>query len=202
MKYLSLFLPLLLCACSSVGSFDKLLGGNNKLDVAPKNDMSVRNPDWGVVKQNTPSKSMATIQSNYAALMQFLQQHRIDYQVVPGQSMMVYVEDTIRFHTNSDKVAPASYPWVSNLSYFLAHHPAITVVVNGHTDTTGTYRLNDSLSERRAKSIERMLRQMNVPKESIYTRGYGEYIPECTNKTSRGRACNRRVELLFIVDEG
>lgn len=202
MKYVSLFLTLFLCACSSSGTFDKLLGGNNKLDVAPKDDVLVRNPDWGVVKSDAPANSTPVIRSNYAQLVQFLSNQGIDYQVIPGKSMMVYVEDTIRFHTNSDKVAPASYPWMTNLSYFLAHHPAITIVVNGHTDTTGTYRLNDSLSERRAKSIERMLRQMQVPKDSIYTRGYGEYLPECTNKTSTGRACNRRVELLFIVDEG
>ncbi|WPC75662.1 OmpA family protein [Vibrio porteresiae] len=202
MKYVSLFLTLFLSACSSSGTFDKLLGGNNKLDVAPKDDVLVRNPDWGVVKSDSPANSTPVIRSNYAQLVQFLSNQGIDYQVIPGKSMMVYVEDTIRFHTNSDKVAPASYPWMTNLSYFLAHHPAITIVVNGHTDTTGTYRLNDSLSERRAKSIERMLRQMQVPKDSIYTRGYGEYLPECTNKTSTGRACNRRVELLFIVDEG
>ncbi|MBF9002448.1 MULTISPECIES: OmpA family protein [Vibrio] len=204
MKYLFLLLSVILSGCSSLGmdnfdSLTKMMSGS-KLDVAPKDASAVRNPDWGTPPVSQQQVTRPVVVTNYSKLIRFLQQNHIDYKVIPGKYMMVYIEDTIHFKINSDKVLPRSYPWMQNLSYFLAHNPAITVVVNGHTDTTGTYALNDNLSERRAKSIQRMLRQMQVPKESIYTRGYGEYIPECTNLTRSGRQCNRRVELLFIVD--
>ena len=52
---------------------------------------------------------------------------------------------------------------------------------------------------KRAKAVKKQLVSNNVAMNSIYTRGYGEYVPACSNMTSAGKACNRRVEVLFIV---
>jgi outer membrane protein OmpA-like peptidoglycan-associated protein len=52
---------------------------------------------------------------------------------------------------------------------------------------------------KRASAVKRQLLRNNVAMDSIFTRGYGEYVPACSNKTKAGKACNRRVEVLFIV---
>ena len=85
------------------------------------------------------------------------------------------------------------------MSDFLSRQQGIDVVIDGHTDSTGKPTFNDSLSVKRADTVKTTLIKNRVAKDAIYTRGYGEYIPACTNRTTEGRACNRRVELLFIV---
>jgi outer membrane protein OmpA-like peptidoglycan-associated protein len=82
---------------------------------------------------------------------------------------------------------------------YLATQPGIDVVIDGHADSTGAPNFNDSLSLKRAKAVKQQLVRNKVPMHSIFTRGYGEYVPACSNTTREGKACNRRVEVLFIV---
>ncbi|MGT0150424.1 OmpA family protein [Vibrio metschnikovii] len=87
-----------------------------------------------------------------------------------------------------------------NLGRYLANTPQIDIVIEGHTDNTGTERFNDGLSMRRADMVKNILLEQQVSLAAIYTRGYGEHYLACTNQTPQGRACNRRVELLMIMD--
>lgn len=202
MKYGVLILSILLsgCSVSSLEGLGKLIR-NDKLDQAPQTKSSVRNPDWGQPEKPAKVPDVAlSYHSDYDRLIGFLRANDIAYDVLPGSSMMVQVNDTIYFRLNSAMVEMGSYPWIARLSVFLSRFPSITVVINGHTDITGTEALNDNLSERRAQRIQRLLERNGVARSSIYTRGYGEYFPECTNKTPSGRACNRRAELLFILN--
>ncbi|MGU3845217.1 OmpA family protein, partial [Vibrio diabolicus] len=41
----------------------------------------------------------------------------------------------------------------------------------------------------------------SIPRQRVFSRGFGEYVPQCSNSTASGKACNRRVELTLIVDE-
>jgi len=69
-----------------------------------------------------------------------------------------------------------------------------SIVVIGHTDSSGSDALNQSLSEKRAKSVENYLKQA-YPSVNITSKGMGESSPVATNSTSEGRAQNRRVEV-------
>lgn len=71
----------------------------------------------------------------------------------------------------------------------------LRVVVEGHTDWTGTEEYNQGLSERRAESTRRYLVGHGISAGRLQTRGYGESRPLTTNETREGRAQNRRVEL-------
>lgn len=201
MKYLVFPLLLLLTGCGSLAT-DRMFT-NNLLDAAPKGEMDVRNPEWVMSSQTANSGvkgPLGQVRTNsYDALQHFLLNHGVDYEVLPGNHVMVKLKDSVKFQTGSAQVSVGSAQWLSMMGDFLARQRGIDVVIDGHTDNTGQRRFNDSLSVKRANMVKNTLIKNNVAKDSIYTRGYGEYVPACTNRTTTGRACNRRVELLFIV---
>ena len=75
----------------------------------------------------------------------------------------------------------------------LKEHPDINVIIEGHTDWTGTERYNQGLSERRAASVCNYLVEKGISQNSLETVGYGEADPIADNHTSEGRSMNRRV---------
>lgn len=201
MKFLVFPLMLILAGCGSLQT-DRMFN-NNLLDAAPKGETDVRNPDWVAPSRNANSGvrgPMGQVRtSSYAALQQFLLHNGVDYEVMPGNHVMVRLKESVQFETGSSKVSQESYHWLSMVSDFLAQQRGIDVVIDGHADATGQSAFNDLLSVKRADTVKTTLIKNNVAKEAIYTRGYGDYVPACTNRTTEGRACNRRVELLLIV---
>ncbi|SDH97488.1 Outer membrane protein OmpA [Vibrio xiamenensis] len=216
MKSLVFPLMLLLSGCVSLPPEMKLLGERNLLHVAPKDEYALMHPEWGYAQ--TPQKvavrgltpMTAKISStkrmtspmkteNYDSLESFLMNNGIDYEVLPGNHVMVKVKDMIKFNTGSARVSPESKRWLEQVGHYIANQPGIDIVINGHTDNTGTPTYNDKLSEMRADAVKNTLMSSSVMRDSIYTRGFGEYVPECSNQTRMGKACNRRVEVMFIV---
>ena len=72
------------------------------------------------------------------------------------------------------------------------------VIAIGHTDSIGSDAYNQKLSVRRAESVKAYLVSKGVEPNRIYTEGKGEKQPVASNKTSDGRAKNRRVEIEVI----
>jgi outer membrane protein OmpA-like peptidoglycan-associated protein len=74
-------------------------------------------------------------------------------------------------------------------------HP---VSVEGHTDSVGTTKYNQTLSERRARTVESWLESRGYVIDKVTeTRGFGETKPVATNETPVGRQKNRRVEIVI-----
>ena len=71
------------------------------------------------------------------------------------------------------------------------------VIATGHTDSIGTERYNQKLSERRAAAVKAYLVSKGIPASKITTIGKGESQPVATNKTAEGRQKNRRVDIEF-----
>lgn len=204
MKFWVVCIVFLLTGCGSLAT-DRMFN-DNLLDVAPKGDFDVRHPEWGnapqqeVTGKSTASREMSRMDhSSYADLRQFLLSNGIAHEVVPGDYPMIKVSNTIRFETGSAKVSASSKRWLDSMARFLASESGIDIVLEGHTDNTGAERFNDKLSERRASAVKTVLVQRRVAQNAIYTRGFGESVPACTNSTVKGRACNRRVEVRFIL---
>jgi len=106
-----------------------------------------------------------------------------------------------RLHFNFDKYdlraeAPAAIDTVLRL---LNQYPTLVIEVAGHTDSIGTRKYNQGLSERRANTVYRYLLERGVASERLRPRGYGEGRPLVPNDTPYRRFLNRRVEFVPLV---
>jgi OOP family OmpA-OmpF porin len=72
------------------------------------------------------------------------------------------------------------------------------VIAVGHTDSVGTDAYNQKLGDRRAQAVKAYLISRGVERNRVYTESRGEKQPVADNKTSVGRAKNRRVEIEVI----
>jgi outer membrane protein OmpA-like peptidoglycan-associated protein len=70
------------------------------------------------------------------------------------------------------------------------------IIVEGHTDATGSPERNQQLSEERAKAVRQALISRGVPADRVQAVGYGESRPVADNASPAGRATNRRVEIV------
>jgi outer membrane protein OmpA-like peptidoglycan-associated protein len=75
------------------------------------------------------------------------------------------------------------------------------ITVEGHTDSRGTPSTNMQLSQERADSVRSYLVSQGIPSEQIRAVGMGETRPVADNKTTEGRAENRRVEIVIAPGE-
>ncbi|WP_151447372.1 outer membrane protein OmpA [Lacisediminimonas profundi] len=72
------------------------------------------------------------------------------------------------------------------------------IIAVGHTDSVGTDKYNQKLSVRRAEAVKAYLVSKGIEANRVYTEGKGEKQPVADNKTSAGRAKNRRVEIEVV----
>ena len=86
---------------------------------------------------------------------------------------------------------------IKNVSDVLVAHPDYKVILEGHTDSTGSDAYNQKLSLRRAAAVAGALQTFGVDASRISSVGYGESKPIATNSTKAGRAQNRRVDAKF-----
>lgn len=86
------------------------------------------------------------------------------------------------------------------VAYSLKQMPNTFVVVNGHTDATGSKEYNDKLSRKRAIQVANYLKEAGVDEKRLLVDGYGEKIPKYSNKFNNGRNKNRRVDFIIVAD--
>jgi OOP family OmpA-OmpF porin len=72
------------------------------------------------------------------------------------------------------------------------------IIAVGHTDSVGTDGYNQKLSVKRSDAVKNYLVSKGIEKNRVYTEGKGEKSPVADNKTSQGRAKNRRVEIEVV----
>lgn len=76
------------------------------------------------------------------------------------------------------------------------------IIAVGHTDSVGSDAYNQKLSVKRSEAVKGYLVSKGVEKNRVYTEGKGEKQPVADNKTSEGRAKNRRVEIEVVGTRG
>lgn len=100
----------------------------------------------------------------------------------------------LNFPSDSAQISELEMVEVEKLATFLREYPDTTVVVEGHTDSTGPDQYNQQLSERRAQAVrEAAIDRYGVAPDRISAVGVGESQPIADNATSTGRQLNRRV---------
>ncbi|HUP65143.1 MAG TPA: OmpA family protein [Thermoanaerobaculia bacterium] len=103
----------------------------------------------------------------------------------------------IFFDVGKSQIKAGSRNTLLRIAEQLRANPQLTILVEGHTDSTGSEELNQRLSEARAAAVLDVLVQNGVPQNQISAVGKGEGSPIATNDTVAGRQQNRRVELVL-----
>ena len=104
----------------------------------------------------------------------------------------------VNFETNSDRLLPGAEQVLTDAAATLRRNPDLLVEVAGHTDSDGAAAYNESLSERRARTVRNYLVSAGASEANLSVRGYGEAEPVADNSTPAGKAANRRVELRIL----
>ena len=103
------------------------------------------------------------------------------------------------FASGKDAILKKSFPTLEMVAnIFKANAWVKKVRVEGHTDDRGNDQFNLELSERRAASVKRFLIEHGVEPERLESQGFGETRPVESNKSSKGRAKNRRVDFVIL----
>lgn len=97
--------------------------------------------------------------------------------------------------SGSDKLLPKSYMALNEVAKILNEDQNLQLMVEGHTDATGSQEKNFILSEQRAQSVANYLTTKGIAGSRIQKEGYGSSKPVASNATAAGRNKNRRVEL-------
>ncbi|MCB0451238.1 MAG: OmpA family protein, partial [Confluentibacter sp.] len=105
---------------------------------------------------------------------------------------------TILFDTGKSSIKPQSEKVLADIVAILKEYPNAKFTVEGHTDSVGSEKTNQSLSEARALSVKEYLVANGVDEFRLSSKGYGESKPIDSNKTAAGRANNRRVEINLV----
>ena len=107
----------------------------------------------------------------------------------------------VLFGSNSDVIPPTSYAEIDKLGTILSwpQYTDYRIQLEGHTDSQGSARKNQALSEKRVQNIKAYLVQhFHLAPERILAVGYGSTRPIASNDTSEGRSQNRRVEVVNL----
>lgn len=107
----------------------------------------------------------------------------------------VRLTNDILFDYNSAALRSESRATLNDLGENFQQYPDNRIVIEGHTDSTGTDEYNQRLSEQRASSVADYLIDRGVSPSKVTVYGYGEARPKAANDTPEGRQLNRRVEI-------
>jgi outer membrane protein OmpA-like peptidoglycan-associated protein len=130
-----------------------------------------------------------------------VQQELRDLQAKQTERGMVLTLGDVLFDTGKATLKPGAYTTIDRLAKVLNSSKGSRVMIEGHTDSTGTDANNQVLSEQRARAVETALLERGVSASQLSSVGKGESTPVAGNDTGSGRQANRRVELIFSQDE-
>jgi outer membrane protein OmpA-like peptidoglycan-associated protein len=106
----------------------------------------------------------------------------------------------VQFATSKADLRPEAREALARFAGIIGVYPSLRVTVEGHTDSTGSYETNRTLSQARATVVRDYLAAQGVESSHIDVQGLGPDRPVADNATSEGRARNRRVEIILTGD--
>ncbi len=118
-----------------------------------------------------------------------------------GEGIKITFREGIQFAVNSSQLSESSRTNLTDLAETLKKYDDTNVLIEGHTDITGSRDHNMNLSQDRAESVASYLESLGVGRKRFTTEGYGPDQPVAENDSDYGRQQNRRVEVAIFANE-
>lgn len=118
-----------------------------------------------------------------------------------GEGIALKFDSGILFGFDSAILQPKAKENIYKLADILKKYPDSNILIAGHTDSDGTEKYNQELSERRAKAVSDYTMMQGVSSSRLSIVGLGESEPIATNSTDSGKQLNRRVEIAIFANE-
>ena len=115
-----------------------------------------------------------------------------------GDEITLIMPGNITFDTGRSDIKGNFTEVLTSVSVVLEEFDETAIQIGGHTDSTGSLSLNQTLSEQRANSVKYFLQSQKIPSGRIHASGYGPRYPVASNSSAAGREANRRVELKLL----
>jgi outer membrane protein OmpA-like peptidoglycan-associated protein len=114
------------------------------------------------------------------------------------QPLVNEISSQLKFESGKVNLSKKIFVSVDTLVVLMQNNANITLVISGHTDNTGTLKINEKLSLQRAIVVSNYLIKKGIDKKRISQKGFADTKPIADNKTLKGRAQNRRVDIEVI----
>jgi outer membrane protein OmpA-like peptidoglycan-associated protein len=118
-----------------------------------------------------------------------------------GEGINMTFESGLMFKINSSEISDTYKDDLNSAAEVFVKYTETNIVIEGHTDDTGSDQLNLALSEKRAKAVGVYLVSKGVAASRLTEKWYGETQPKYPNDNEANRQKNRRVELAIIANE-
>jgi outer membrane protein OmpA-like peptidoglycan-associated protein len=118
-----------------------------------------------------------------------------------GEGIKITFDSGILFAKNSAALTSTAQDNINELAKTLIKYGDTNVIVEGHTDNTGSDAINNPLSQRRAQAVANYAQQKGVEASRFTVSGFGSSQPIADNSTEAGRMANRRVEVAIFANE-
>ena len=111
-----------------------------------------------------------------------------------------FIGEDIYFKKGSYQLQPKARTVLYRKADFLKKYPQVSVIIEGHTDESGSRETNIAFGERRSGAVKSFLIKEGIQRERMIAISYGKERPVDTAKTAKARAKNRRVEVRIIQE--
>lgn len=114
-----------------------------------------------------------------------------------GNKLIVRLKE-IGFNVGSAKIPSKSEPLLKKVSDVVQNIEANSIEVQGHTDATGSEKINKVLSNKRAEEVAQFMKDQGITTQ-VDSVGYASNKPLTNNKTAENRKLNRRVDVVITA---
>jgi len=118
-----------------------------------------------------------------------------------GEGIDLTFESGLMFKINSSDISDSYKSDLASAADVFTKYPETNIVIEGHTDDTGSDELNMALSEKRAKAVKAFLLSKGISEKRLTEKWYGETQPKYPNDSEANRQKNRRVELAIFAND-
>jgi len=119
-----------------------------------------------------------------------------------SRGTIITVPGQVLFSTGKAELKSSARQNLDKVATALKGQSGAKILVEGHTDSTGSDKINMPLSKERAEAVSTYLETRGVPSDELEAEGLGSTQPVAENGTSSGRASNRRVEIVIQKQNG